>query len=92
VRKGKFRREGKSMAVKKVDLEEASKSFQHAQSILSRIPVDHKDSIYNVGVATHNYVVSLGTAQMKIAEGLNDILERLERIENMLKGTGQRRP
>jgi hypothetical protein len=58
---------------------------------LSRIAVDHKDPIYNLGAATHNYVVSLGTAQMKIAEGLNDILERLERIETLLKGS-QRRP
>jgi hypothetical protein len=59
---------------------------------LSRIPVDHKNSIYNVGAATHNYVVSVGAAQVKIAEGMNDSLERLERIENMLKGTAQRRP
>jgi len=35
----------------------------------------------------------LAITQVKIAEGLNDILERLERIENAIKGTsGQRRP
>ena len=35
----------------------------------------------------------LAITQVKIAEGLNDILERLERIENAIMGTpGQRRP
>ncbi len=81
------------MTVKKIDLESASKHFQQAQSQISRNPVDQKDPVYNLGAAVHNYVVSLGTSQMKIVEGLNDILERLERIENMLKASSsQRRP
>jgi hypothetical protein len=83
----------KNMAVKKVDLEEASKSFQRAQSQLMRNAVDQKDPLYNLGVAVHTSFASVGTSQVKIAEGLNDILERLERIENAIKGPpGQRRP
>ena len=81
------------MSVKKVDLEASSKHFQQAQSQISRNPVDHKDPIYNLGAAMNNYIVSVGASQVKIAEGLNDVLERLERIENMLKvSAGQRRP
>ena len=81
------------MAVHKVDLSDSSKHFQQAQSQISRNPVDQKDPLYNLGAALNNYIVSVGASQVKIADGLNDVLERLERIENMLKvASGQRRP
>jgi len=81
------------MPVNKVDLSDSSKHFQQAQSQISRNPVDQKDPLYNLGAALNNYIVSVGASQVKIADGLNDVLERLERIENMLKvAAGQRRP
>ena len=81
------------MAVNKVDLKDSSSHFQQAQSQIARNPVSQKDPLYNLGAAMHNYIVSVGSSQVKIADGLNDVLERLERIENMLKvAAGQRRP
>ena len=80
------------MTVKKVVLVRIE-SFQLAQSQLMRNAVDQKDPLYNLGAGVHDYFASIGISQMKIAEGLNDILERLERIENAIKGPpGQRRP
>ena len=81
------------MPVKKVSLEFAAKHFDLAQSQLSRNPMNQKDPTYNLGAALHNYIVSMGASMALIADGLNDILERLERIENALKAPpGQRRP
>ena len=55
--------------------------------------MNQKDPTYNLGAALHNYIVSMGASMALIADGLNDILERLERIENALKAPpGQRRP
>jgi hypothetical protein len=81
------------MTVKKVTLDDASKHFQLAQSQAQRIAVDQTDPIYNLTAALHNYIVSVGTAQNKLADGVNDALERLDRIESLLKAQGgQRRP
>jgi hypothetical protein len=81
------------MPVNKVDLSDSSKAFQQAQAQISRNPANQKDPIYNLGAAMHNHFVGVGSSQVKIADGLNDVLERLERIENMLKvAAGQRRP
>ena len=62
-------------------------------SHLMRNAINHTDPLYNFSAAVQNYFGGLAITQVKIAEGLNDILERLERIENAVKGTpGQRRP
>jgi hypothetical protein len=79
--------------VQKVSLESASKHFDLAQSQVKRISVNHQDPIYNLGAGLNNYFVCMGASLMLMTEGLNDILERLERIENALKASlGQRRP
>jgi len=81
------------MPVQKVSLESASKHFDQAQSQINRIPINHKDPMYNLGAGLNNYIVAMGASLMLMTEGLNDILERLERIENALKASpGQRRP
>ena len=81
------------MTVKKVDLGDAGKSFDRAESHLMRNAMNLADPLYNFSAAVQNYFGGLAITQVKIAEGLNDILERLERIENAIKGTsGQRRP
>ena len=78
------------MTVKKVDLGDAGKSFDRAESHLMRNAINHADPLYNFSAAVQNYFGGLAITQVKIAEGLNDILERLE---NAIKGTsGQRRP
>jgi hypothetical protein len=58
-----------------------------------RIPMDQADPIYNVGVALENFSGAIIAINVQLIDGMNELLERVERIENQLKAqAAPRRP
>lgn len=79
--------------VTKLTIDEARRRFDLAETIAQRIPVDRSDPSYNLVAAMDNYCGSNAAGINELIRGVNDILERLERIENTLKLPAvQRRP
>ncbi len=77
---------------KTIPLTDAAQRFDKATAMLQRIPVDHTDSVCNLAAALSNYIGCVASAQEQMAECLNEMAQRIERIENALKATATRRP
>jgi hypothetical protein len=78
--------------VKTLSLEDAAKRFEKAEAILKRIPFDQTDSAYNLAAGLDNFAGSSAAADVQMVDGINDVLERLDRIETLLKSLAARRP
>ena len=78
------------MAVKKISTSGAHKSWDSATAYLVNAQNDPKDPVsWNLSRALNNYFHAVGTVQAAMVEGLNDLLERVDRIETKLDRRGK---
>ena len=70
------------MAVEKLTTTESEKHFEIARARLIAASNDQKDPVsQNLYVALHNYFTAVLAVEVEIVKGLNDLLERVDRIE-----------
>jgi hypothetical protein len=73
------------MAVTKISLEGAGASFKEAQSFLIKARNDPNDPVsWNLAQALDSHFHAIGTAQKAIADGINTLLECVDRIQTKL--------
>lgn len=73
------------MAVKKHSTDAAAKSFEKARGFALSAKNDPNDPASpNLLAALHEYFTSIASAQVVTVEGINDLLERVDRIETKL--------
>ena len=74
------------MAYTPVDLKPSGKTFEVGRAAAIRAKDDPNDpASENLMLALSNYFTAMGEADVEIARGLNDILERVDRMETLLK-------
>jgi hypothetical protein len=73
------------MAYKKLTTEAASKEFEGARAHMVSAKDDPNDpTSFNLAFAINAYFRSMALAQIEMLNGLNDLLERIDRIETRL--------
>ncbi len=73
------------MAFTKITLDSAGKSFDRARAYLRAAKGDPDDpTTDNFAQALNEYFASIGDAQVQMVSGLNDLLERVDKIQTKL--------
>ena len=73
------------MAVTKITTGDASQSYRDAQRYLVNARSDPNDPVsWNLARALDSYFHAVGTAQAAMVDGINDLLERVDRIQTKL--------
>lgn len=66
----------------KINTEEAKKHFETARSFATAAKNDQNDPASpNLIRAIHEYFTSVAAGQVQMVNGINDLLERVDRIE-----------
>ena len=74
------------MAVKKLKVDEAEKSFSLGMSYTEQAAQDPKDpTSRNLAMAMNKYASANARLLLELIDGVNDLLERVDRIEQMQK-------
>jgi hypothetical protein len=78
------------MAVTKISTGDASKSFKEAQAFLVNARNDRNDPVsWNLARALDSYFHAVGAAQVALVDGINDLLDRVDRIQTKLDTQGR---
>ncbi len=73
------------MVVKKISVGDAGQAYSDATAFLVNARNDPKDPVsWNLSRALNHYFYAVGKTQTALVEGMNDLLERVDRIETKL--------
>ncbi len=73
------------MAHTEVTTGESQKNFERGRAYMSAAVQDPNDpTSQNFMHALHDYILSILAAEVEVVKGLNDLLERVDRIETTL--------